>query len=81
MVVGFQVGGTTKYSLVGVRIVASHPDFITVITTNKRNLNLNPDDPKSPVIVEPNHSEQIQRSILEKVEQALTPQVTTGGRP
>lgn len=71
MAVGFKVDGVTKFSLVTVRIEASEPDFITIITTNKRNLNLNPDDPKNPIIVMPDHRERIKRSILLKVENEL----------
>jgi outer membrane protein OmpA-like peptidoglycan-associated protein len=74
MVVGFQAGGAVKYSMLPVS-VKGHPDFITVVTTNKKNLDLNPDDPKNPVIVVPGHRERIDRSVLLKVEQALAAQL------
>ncbi len=75
MIVGFTVAGATKYSLVPVKIAESLPDSVTVVTTNKKNLNLNPDDPGNPILVKPNHRERITRSVLLKVEQALSRQI------
>ena len=59
MRVGFKVDGATKFSHVSVKIESSLPDSISVVTTNKRNLNLNPADAKNPVIhYVPNDREQ-----------------------
>ncbi len=73
MKIGFKVDGLTRFSAVNVRIKEARSDYITVVTLNKKNLNLNPkqkpDDQNSPVIVKPNHQERIERSILRRHEQ------------